>query len=210
MKKTTLASLLLAVPLMIGGAASAATLGTYTHNYGTGQVDPGGSDILGSGFVIVSDQSATRFSDFFDFSALSFDSVSSFDLTLTYSEVGDKPSLSTFFLAGENWSVRPGGIVSYGAFNLPANSSSATFTIDSLNASTTAGLNGTFAQMAAAKNFYFWFAEDSARSDDFRLNSATLTVNGVSPVPEPETYALMLAGLSLMGAIARRRKGKQA
>lgn len=28
----------------------------------------------------------------------------------------------------------------------------------------------------------------------------------VSPVPEPETYALMLAGLSLLGFVARRRK----
>lgn len=33
---------------------------------------------------------------------------------------------------------------------------------------------------------------------------------GVSAVPEPETYAMMLAGLGLMGAIARRRKSKEA
>ena len=33
---------------------------------------------------------------------------------------------------------------------------------------------------------------------------------GVSAVPEPETYAMMLAGLGLMGAIARRRKSKAA
>lgn len=30
----------------------------------------------------------------------------------------------------------------------------------------------------------------------------------VSPVPEPETYALMLAGLGLMGSFVRRRKQK--
>ena len=30
-----------------------------------------------------------------------------------------------------------------------------------------------------------------------------------APVPEPETYAMLLAGLGLMGVIARRRKSKQ-
>jgi len=30
----------------------------------------------------------------------------------------------------------------------------------------------------------------------------------VSPIPEPETYALMLAGLAVVGAAARRRKAK--
>jgi len=34
-------------------------------------------------------------------------------------------------------------------------------------------------------------------------------ITSVTPVPEPETYAMMLAGLGLIGAIARRRKQKQ-
>jgi hypothetical protein len=38
--------------------------------------------------------------------------------------------------------------------------------------------------------------------DNVRLN--------VSPVPEPESYALLLAGLGLVGAAAKRRKVKQA
>ncbi len=31
----------------------------------------------------------------------------------------------------------------------------------------------------------------------------------LTPVPEPETYAMLLAGLGVMGAVARRRKSKQ-
>lgn len=39
---------------------------------------------------------------------------------------------------------------------------------------------------------------------DFPMDRPLLTVN-VTPVPEPETYALMLAGLALVGTLARRR-----
>ena len=38
------------------------------------------------------------------------------------------------------------------------------------------------------------------------LNQFTLALTGVSPVPEPETYALRVAGLGLVGFIELRVK----
>jgi hypothetical protein len=35
-----------------------------------------------------------------------------------------------------------------------------------------------------------------------------IITNNVTPVPEPETYAMMLAGLGMLGFMARRRKLK--
>jgi hypothetical protein len=37
-----------------------------------------------------------------------------------------------------------------------------------------------------------------------------VTINGdpLAPVPEPETYAMMLAGLGQLGVMTRRRKQK--
>lgn len=39
----------------------------------------------------------------------------------------------------------------------------------------------------------------------FGDNRGSLSVS-IAPVPEPETYALMMAGLGVLGAVARRRK----
>lgn len=54
----------------------------------------------------------------------------------------------------------------------------------------------------------------STGSDNFMLSFNTVHSGDVylfnlAPVPEPETYAMLLAGLGLMGAVARRRKQKQ-
>lgn len=62
-------------------------------------------------------------------------------------------------------------------------------------------LTGNFANIDSLKiNFGNFFL-----LDNISLNSAN-----VSPVPEPETYAMLLVGLGLMGGIARRRKQKLA
>ncbi len=48
-------------------------------------------------------------------------------------------------------------------------------------------------------------AATSGDWDDFVIGVKFTPVSPVSAVPEPETYAMMLAGLGLIGTIARRR-----
>lgn len=49
-----------------------------------------------------------------------------------------------------------------------------------------------------------WITPAANRSYGFGATFAVAPM--VAPVPEPETYAMLLAGLGLMGVIARRRK----
>jgi len=51
------------------------------------------------------------------------------------------------------------------------------------------------------KTFTFAFDDASSKAEQFYLGGMT-----VSAVPEPETYGMLLAGLGLVGFIARRRK----
>ena len=46
--------------------------------------------------------------------------------------------------------------------------------------------------------------------DGVAINPKSQLIVLTTPVPEPETYAMLLAGLALMGALAKRRKSKQA
>jgi hypothetical protein len=49
--------------------------------------------------------------------------------------------------------------------------------------------------------------EDISFSSNGETVAQTYTIDMVTaPIPEPETYALMLAGLGLVGFMARRRK----
>ena len=66
-------------------------------------------------------------------------------------------------------------------------------------------------------NFTGNLADDGIANASFMLspfdpgagNTTTFTLTQVATIPEPETYAMLLAGLGLMGVIARRRNNKQ-
>jgi PEP-CTERM motif len=63
---------------------------------------------------------------------------------------------------------------------------------------------GLVKQMATA-NGENLVATTYQQAGQWRLN---LSVAQTAPIPEPETYAMFLAGLGMMGAVARRRKGQ--
>ena len=100
--------------MALAGMAPAATLGTFTHNYGSapGRIDPGGNDLLSRSFVTVNDRSTGRFFDSFDFSSLSYSSITSIALSLQFTRAGPSGSI---LVPTELWAVRIQGSSS-GAF----------------------------------------------------------------------------------------------
>ena len=195
MKRPLISTVLLALTLAISGTAVAAvTTQTILHSYGSGdgQVDPPGTDGIGDGYVNVSDNSATLFSDSFSFSNLGYSSISRLVLTLNYGYVASY----------EAWNTHAGYGATSTIASLPALSGAkpAVYTFDSTRES------NTFDAMVAGNSLNLSFSETTRGNDSFWLRSASLAVTGVPAVPEPETYAMLMAGLGLIGTIARRRK----
>ena len=87
-------------------------------------------------------------------------------------------------------------------------------------AATTVGLGGagsynvgghTQNSAGIVDNGTFWFSNDptGVNFGGKKFTPEMAFSVSISAVPEPETYAMLLAGLGVMGAVARRRKAKQ-
>lgn len=210
---TSLAAVLaLGAALASPAAAAPVLLDSFTHSYGAGAYDPSGSDALSAGYVTVSDQSSSRFSDVFSLASVAGDTISSLALTLTFTLAGpDGVSFACGFASinfSECWQLRAQGSNSAAQIDdyfatLFTPQSPQTFTLSS--ATDTGGINA-FAHSVSTGAFSFLFAEQSFGADEFRLSSAKLEVFGTpATVPLPAGGLLLIGALGGLAALRRKR-----
>lgn len=202
MLKTTAAAAIALATVFGAVQASAATLGILDHDYGSnaGKIDPIGSDNLGGNFVAISDASADRFLDIFDLSQFADDTITSFELKLTFARTDG---------GNENWSVRV-----FGSEDGRLRDDFLSVLIDEdspqsfvLSAGTDGGRRDAFGHSVEDGTFEFSFRETTRRTDTFRLFSASLLVEGTpAPVPLPASLPLLVASVGGMAALRRRAK----
>ena len=183
-----------------------------THDYGTGQFDPGGNDTLGSDFVTVSDASTGRFADSFTFGT-GLGTIDRIDVILGFANVSDTVSVFGKDFSTKDWRARIIGSDSTGS---PTESSDDFFkTITglpspqtlSISSATDTGSIDAFSHSVGTGILGLWFSEKTLFHDQFNLDYATVEVYGTTaPIPVPAALPLLLTVFGGLGLAARARR----
>jgi hypothetical protein len=100
---------------------------------------------------------------------------------------------------------RSGALTSLEAtINLSVTDASGTVTQGLLNPSLTSFVG--FVSTGEFTNIKLWVGTAGTGVDGVWATANDLTLGTTAPIPEPETYALLLGGLALLAGVARRRK----
>lgn len=128
---------------------------------------------------------------------------------VSFGFAGSTPTVSG---GGATQTLATGSLLSGGVVTTPANGNTAF--VPSANATVTfnqaAGKEGFFSPQpfynVAFSAFTNAVSTVTPIAGGFMVNNGGGNLNFAAPIPEPETYALMLGGLGVMGWMARRRK----
>jgi hypothetical protein len=145
--------------------------------------------------------------------------------TVTYTYLGKEAGFKNIFFAPSStmqWQINVSGAPTVGAtlapVATPGGALSFKFEGDTGNYAVNGGAWSTYSSIGLIKDNYsgslgsydFIIGYNDSFSTHNDWDDMVIGVNFTAAVPEPETYALLLAGLGLLGFAARRRKLKAA